>query len=517
VIKRGPQGKHRGNRAAGGLGRSVAGESLVRNSGFLIANLLLGAACGYGAVSLLTRLYSVQAVGLSATAVSISGLIVFVTQFGVNYSLPRFLPVSKNRQAVINTVLTVTVAAALLGAALFLVLPVAGKLYALGGGFFAIAFLLATSIDSGESVLETVMVADRSSDKLARSNAVPNLIKLAAPPAFIFAGSLGAYVARFVSDLVASVVFARALWRKGHRFRFAVDLEATREMRGFSFGMYLASLVGSLPLMVLPIIILSRFGASASAYWSVAMSMALLLIQLPGAVGQALLPEVAHRPGERRHLLWRALMLTAAIVVPVLVIAYFGAPLGLAVFGRQYVTGALGILRWLIVTVLITLTNYVTGTILYLARKTLVISVINVVDAVVVLGLALVWARNAQDVAISWVVGDVGNTILFTLFAFVAVRQVGGRWDELGVTTAGQPGTGVAGVPASSQQQALDVLLELARLQRQASIYSARDLTETQPGLGWAYELAAYRPEEPLRRDRRGSPRSSGGRRAGRR
>jgi O-antigen/teichoic acid export membrane protein len=280
VTKRGTRGKHRGNRVDSPA-RNVAGKSLVRNSGFLIANLLLGAACGYGGVSLLARLYTVQAVGLSATAVSMSGLIVFITQFGVNYSLPRFLPISKDRTSLINTVFTVTIAASFLGAGIFLLLPVAGKLYALGGSLFAVTFVLATSVDTGEAVLETVMVADRASDKLARSNAIPNLIKLAAPPALRSAGSLGAYVARFVSDVVALAVFARGLRRKGHRFRPALDLEATRPIRRFSFGMYVASLLGSLPLLVLPIIILSRFGASASAYWSVAMSMAVLLFQLP--------------------------------------------------------------------------------------------------------------------------------------------------------------------------------------------------------------------------------------------
>jgi len=470
---------------------------LFRNSTSLILNLMLSAACGYGGVSLLTRLYSVRDVGLSATAISAGGLIVFVTQFGVNYSLPRFLPLSTQRAGLINTVLTVTVAAALLGGLIFLTLPVAGQLYALGGGLFVLAFLVATCVDTAENVLETVLVADRSADTIAKANSIPNVIKLAAPPALMFLGALGAYIARFVSDIVALAVFGIIMIRRGHRFRPALNIAATKEVRRFSFEMYGASIVGSLPLMVLPIIILSRFGASQSAFWSVAMSMATLLYQLPGAIGQALLPEVAHRPAERRHLLGRATMLTCAIVTPVLGIAYLAAPLGLLIFGHHYVVGAIGVLRWLIIAVFITMLNYITGTILYLAKKTLLIAIINVVDAVIVIGLATTWAHNAQGAAISWAIGDVGNTVLFGLAALVAVYKVGGRFADLGGPLDATPvPDSLATAPSmSSQQQALEVLLELARLQGQGAFYNTRGVTEPLPRFTWE----TYRAEQARR------------------
>ena len=60
------------------------------------------------------------------------------------------------------------------------------------------------------------------------------------------------------------------------------------------------------------------------------------------------------------------------------------------------------------------------------------ITIVNVVDAVIVLGMAAFWATNVTDVAIAWMIGDVGNTVLFGFFAFVALRQVGGRWELLG-------------------------------------------------------------------------------------
>jgi hypothetical protein len=199
---------------------------------------------------------------------------------------------------------------------------------------------------------------------------------------------------------------------------------------------------------------------------------------LPGAIGQALLPEVAYRPAERRHLLWRAALMTGSIVVPILVIAYLVAPLGLVAFGPQYVAGATGVLRWLIIGVLIAVMNYVTGTILYLAKKTLVIGAINIINAAVVIGLAVTWAHNAQTTAMAWAIGDAGNAILVGLFALLAVLEVGGRFEDLGGRTAQQIlDAGATAALASSQHQALDVLLELAQLQARGAAYKGSAFT----------------------------------------
>jgi O-antigen/teichoic acid export membrane protein len=509
------RGRHRSTRSAGPSPvRQLASESLFRNSAFLVANLVFSAACGYGALSLLTRLYSVQAVGLSATAASASGLIVFIMQFGANYSLPRFLPSSKHRTALINTVLTATLLASLVAAVLFLLLPVAGKLYALGGALFAVAFLVATCCLAGEGQLGTVLIADRASSNVAMANFVPNLIKVAAPAAFLFAGSLGAYAARVVADVIGFGVLAVLVARRGQRFRPALSLTATRDIRRFSLGMYVASLLGSLPLMVLPVIILVRFGSSQAAYWSVAIAIASLLYQLPSTVGQALLPEIAHRPSERRHLVRRSAVLVCSVVIPVLVIAYVAAPLGLALFGKQYVAGTLVTLRWLIVAGLVTVLNYASGAVLFLAKKTFVISVVNVVDAVILLGLALTWATGVRGVAISWLIGDVSNTVLFAVFAVVAVRQVHGRWEDLGGPhTAEVDPSPFYPATAASQQQALEVLLRIARTQQGTPPPARADPGRPRSGHGTGYDRGPQAPSIRYRdRDRRDGDRPDGDR-----
>jgi O-antigen/teichoic acid export membrane protein len=472
-----PQGRHRRPAAQSPIQR-LGNESLFRNSASLVMNLALGAGCGYGALLLLTRLFSVQAVGLSAAAAAASALIVFVMQFGINMSLPRFLPESQSRDGLINTVITIIIPATLLGAVVYLTLPFAGKLYALGGWLFGVVFVIGASVQAGEAVLQTILIADRSSGKVAVGNVIPNLVKLAAPMVFVVLKTTGVYVSRIIADVVGFTVFGILVARRGHRFRPSLSMAAIRDLGKFSIGMYMASLMGSLPLLVVPIIILSRFGSRQSAYWSIAIAIASLLYQLPGTVAQALLPEVASRPSDRRLLMRRSAAVIVTMFIPVLIVAYIAAPFILSIFGRSYAAQGTDTLRWLIVAGLITILNYVTGAVLFLAKKTLIITIINFIDAVIVLGMTSVWANGIQDVAISWVVGDISNTVLFALFAFIALHQVRGRWEDLGGPRA-KATLSIAGSPTltmNPQQRGIEALVMLAEAQRIGSSHESRTI-----------------------------------------
>lgn len=412
--------------------RALLSESLIRNSWFLVANLGISAACGYGALGLLTRFYSVRAVGLAAAAISAGGVIAFVTQFGANYSLPRFLPTSPYRTALINTVLTVTIAATLVGGGAFLSLPLANRLYALGGGAFVVTFLVSVSLDAGESQLENIFVADRCAAKITSANVITNLIKVAAPVSFVFLGIFGAYLARVVGYVVGFIVLAAMLGKRGHRYRPTLSTSATRDLRRFSMGAYFGGLIGGLPLMVMPIIILDRFGPEQNAYWYTALAVASLLYQLPGSVSQALLAEAAHRPNDRRYLLKRASGLIGVVMAPVLTVSYFAAPLGLAFLGHSYEASGVVVLHWLVLAGFASSLNYITGTILYLAKRTLWVVLINLLNAAVVIGLSTTWARNISDIGGAWLAGELVNAVLFGIAAGYAVIRVRGRWQDLG-------------------------------------------------------------------------------------
>jgi O-antigen/teichoic acid export membrane protein len=459
--------------------REAVSEGLVRNSAFLSTNLVISTVAGLGTLTLLTHLYSARAIGLSAAALSATSLITTISQLGLNYSLVRYLPTSRHRADLINSAITATTLVALVSGMVFLLLPTADKLYAIGGIAFAYAFLAATALSAGNGQIANVFVADRAVGKTVVPNIISSLARLAAPAALVFLGLAGAYVAQgIVPVLVDTAILLVILARSGHKFRFRLSAEATRELRRFSVGTYIAGLIGGAPLIVLPLVILARFGATPNAYWYTAMTGASVLFAVPGSVAQALLAEASHQPGRRRALVRKAAIMIIGVMLPVLTIAYLAAPFGLALLGHHYATNALAMLRLLIIAAAMSSINYITGTILYLAKKTFVIAAINAVDAVVVLGLAISWAHGAREVALAWVIGEVFNVVLFGLFAAIAVYQVHGRWEALGGDQ--DTASGLTYATTESQQAGMDMLMRLSSQSLAGPIYPPRDLSPRQ-------------------------------------
>ena len=140
--------------------RRFFAESFFRNSAFLLVNLGVGALSGFGGLALLTHVFSVTDVGLSATAVSAAALIETITLLGVTYSVPRYLPTAKNRTAMINTLLTAVISLTLLASGVFLALPYSRKFFVLGGWVFALIFVVALCVQVGTTLLSGVLVAD---------------------------------------------------------------------------------------------------------------------------------------------------------------------------------------------------------------------------------------------------------------------------------------------------------------------------------------------------------------------
>jgi hypothetical protein len=82
------------------------------------------------------------------------------------------------------------------------------------------------------------------------------------------------------------------------------------------------------------------------------------------------------------------------------------------------------------------------------------------------------------------VIGDVGNTVLFGFFAFVALRQVGGRWEDLGGRVEPEvpvPATRTS-LTATSQMRAVGQLVSLAEQQNTVDMFRPyhNSLTDSQ-------------------------------------
>ncbi len=405
-------------------------ERLFQSSAYLMINMVMGAAVGFVFFTVIARIYPPGELGLATTVLSATNSITTIASLGITFAIVRFLGEARDRRALVNTSTVLIGTATLVVTIVALLVPAfTGKLYALGGATFVVVFLSGTMASAWHGLAETVFIADRGAREVVWVNTIGNAARLTLPFVLLPMGAIAVYLATTGAWVVAGVIFAVLLVRNhGHRFRVQFDRGAVRTIGRFSGGSYLSNIVGSLPITLLPIVILTRLGAAASAFWYIAITIAMLLYSLPSVVSQSLMVEGAHRPSERLRLVRHSAAAIALVMLPAIAVVYVAAPLLLSVFGHEYVTGSVTALRLLVLSAVMVSINYVTGTVLYLAKRVFVITLINVVDAVVVLGLTLTVVDSVTGVAMAWFIGEVFNVVLFAIAAVMAVRRQPEEW-----------------------------------------------------------------------------------------
>lgn len=101
---------------------------------------------------------------------------------------------------------------------------------------------------------------------------------------------------------------------------------------------------------LLPLVVLARAGADASAYYLLAFTIAYSLYLVTANVAAAFLAESAHHPDQAGPLLRRATADAMALVLPLTVVAVAVAPLGLRLLGPQYADHGVTLLRLLLLS-----------------------------------------------------------------------------------------------------------------------------------------------------------------------
>lgn len=412
--------------------RAIAGE-LESTATNLLLNLVFASFAGFAATIVLTHVFTPSQVGLGSVAISLSGIAATFSQLGLDYSILRYLPRSDRPEQLVNTTITVGSLVTIGVSGAILAIPSASsRLLALGILGVTTAFVIGNVMNSLQAQLELILVAKQRSRAVWRLNIPANLSKLAFPFAFVWLGALGVYVSQAASITLSVLLMAYALARAGVRYRPSVNLAAAGEMWRFSMGAFVAGLAGSAPLYVLPLIIVARFGSRANAFWFAAMAIAMAIYQLASTISQALLAQASRLPDERRAILARGARLTLLIMLPTLAVGYVAAPWVLALFGHHYSSQGATVLRWLLVSGIAVSMNFVTGAVLYLDKRTGLITSINVVNAVIVLVLSLFAATDLTGVGKAWAVGELSNVVLFGAAAWWLVRRRRGRWELLG-------------------------------------------------------------------------------------
>lgn len=396
-------------------------DHLVRNSFFIMASTAAMGGFGFLFWLVVARLYTSSQIGVATTLISATILISYLGQFGFDATFVRFLPTSRDRNAEVNTGLTLVASGAVvLALGYILVAPsfVPALRFVRDSPVYAGGFVLFTALASLNLVTDAVFIAYRAAKyNFIVDGLIQGLTKLALPALVVAMGSYGIFTA---STGAAAAAVAFSIFFMMRRFDYRPELRVSREVirqvYTFSGLNYVASLLNVVPVLVLPAIVINGLGASAAGYYYVAFQMANLLYAVSFAISASLFSEGSYEDDNLDALARRSAKYLALLAIPTVALLSLGGHWLLAIFGREYSLHAgppLAVFGLAVPAVSLNMWSHV---MLRLTRHLAGLVWSNVALVVVVCGLALLWVhRGLTWVALAWLLGNLAAGVTAVL------------------------------------------------------------------------------------------------------
>ena len=404
-------------------------DHLVRNSLYLMLSSGLQAALGFTFWVIVARLFSTEDVGRASSLVTATSLLAILSLFGLNSTLVRFLPTSKDRDALITAAaILVAVCGAGFGLIYLLLTPVLAPRLAFveHRPVMVAGFVLLTSVAAVNLLTNSVFIASRKASYCALTDGgISGITKIVSGLILAGTGAYGLYCACAAGFAIAAVVSlaltAVALhWRPS----LTASFRTLKPLLRFSSANYAGNICTLLPTLVVPLIVLDRLGASAAAYYFVAFQIATLLYSAVYAVEQAFLAEGSHAEADWREIRKRSRRFAVALFVPACLVLIFAAHWVMLTFGVRYSHHATPSLMVLALAVIPIAASNWSWTVLRLTGQLQLLVASAAVYALAVCGLAWFLAPHGLTaVAASWPVGCSLSAIVASIAVAVTPRR----------------------------------------------------------------------------------------------
>jgi O-antigen/teichoic acid export membrane protein len=404
-------------------------DHLVRNSLYLMLSSGLQAALGFTFWVIMARLFSTGDVGRASSLVTATSLVAILSLFGLNSTLARFLPTSKDRDGLITAAVILTaVCGAGFGLIYLLLTPVLAPRLAFVEHRPAMVagFVLLTSFAAVNLLTDSVFIASRKASYCALTDGgVSGITKIAAGVILAGTGAYGLFcacAAGFAAAAVVSLVLiAIALhWRPS----LSASFRALKPLLRFSSANYAGNVCTLLPTLVVPLIVLDRLGASAAAYYFVAFQIATLLYSAVYAVEQVFLAEGSHADANWREIRKRSRRFAVALFVPACLVLIVTAHWVMLAFGVRYSHYGTPSLMVLALAVIPIAASNWSWTVLRLTGRLRALVASAGVYAVAICGLAWFLAPHGLTaVTASWPVGCSLSAIVAGVAVAVTPRR----------------------------------------------------------------------------------------------
>jgi len=383
--------------------KNIFNDALYRGSLTLLANTAAMSAIGFVFWTLAAHKYPASTLGVFSSVTSGSVLLATIASLGLPLTMTRHVARAENPRGLVLMAVTVIATA---GTALCLVvvlvlgphLPPALHLQQRGGMAALVTFLVVFTAVNG--TLEAGLVAIRSSHAVLIKNVVGSIVRLAAmlmltrfqSSGLLFSFGLGLALA----TLMGGVVLGHKIKGMGAQ---RTSFRLPWHYLSVTSGNYLASVIGILPLSLVPFEVLVIRGPAETASFAIAFLIAGFLNFIPSAMAQVLFAEASRGGVPLGRQLRKALRGVYGLILPSVAIALVAAPFVLRLFGQSYAKDATGCLRLLALSVLPAGGTYLVDSLLVARDRTAAYTFMQVTNAALVLGCVGILLRRGLTAA----------------------------------------------------------------------------------------------------------------------
>jgi O-antigen/teichoic acid export membrane protein len=404
-------------------------DHLVRNTLYLILSSGLQAALGFMFWIVMARLYSTGDVGIASSMISATAIIGYLSLFGLDGTLVRFLPTARDKGALMTAafILVAGVGATVALAYILLTPVIAPRLtFVEHRPVLTVGFVLLAAAAAVNLLTDSVFMASRRAGFCALTDgAVGGLSKIALGVILAGTGAYGIFCASVgglaAAALVSVVLIVTVLHQ---RPSLQKPFQTVRPLLKFSGANYIVDAMNLLPTVVVPLIVLDRLGAKEAAYYFVAYQMATLLYSLVWAVESAFLAEGSQAEADWRAIRRRSRRLAIMIFVPAGAVLALTAHWVLLVFGSGYSQHSTALLQLLALAAIPIAANGWSWQVLRLSGRLGILVVSSAVYASAICGLAWVLASHGLvTLTAAWPVGAALAAVFATVLSAAAASN----------------------------------------------------------------------------------------------
>ena len=409
--------------------KRIFDDKLYGNATYLMATTVMNSALGFVFWYIIARLYPPSEVGLATVIISSMTLLAMLSTLGFDIGLMRFLPQAGGKESnrIISSCLTLGFLISLILSLIYLAgievwSPVLIQLKQ--DVFFAAFFIIFTSIWLLGLLIDSVFIAKCVAGYVFVRSIIFSFLKILISLIVVSWGAFGIFFSWGAASLIAIVVSIMFLFPKilrECRLKFSVYTREIDHMIHFSFGNYMANLMGSTTAMILPIMIANMMEPEMAAYFYISWMIAFFIFMIPIAVSNSLLATVSADEEGFWINLKKAFLFAYAFVLPSVVLFFFIGGFLLSFFGDEYSANGSPVLRILVLSGIPYTLNVIYITVNNILKRVRMVIALNTLIAFITLSLSYVFIGlgvGLEGVAYAWLISQL------VIACFVAYKSI---------------------------------------------------------------------------------------------